>query len=423
MPDEKNVSYPSGRVRKVVFTEEMKKTHTILVPDMLPIHFELIVSVFRLYGYKMEVLKNTGRAVVDEGLKNVHNDTCYPALLVIGQFLDALNSGKYNPDTTALMLSQTGGGCRASNYISLLRKALMGKYPQVPVLSLNFSGLEKDASMKITIPIALKLIYAVLYGDILMLLFNQCKPYEAVKGATDKVLKLWEKRLAHSFEKNSFLSTKKTYVAILDDFAKIERKKIQKPKVGIVGEIYVKYSPLANNDLEKFLIKEGCEPVVPGLMDFVLYCAVCNFNDGKLYGFKSKGTIFNKIGYKVLYNRQKQMMNIIKKHGVFQAPHDFEELRHEADKYISQGVTMGEGWLITAEMAALAQTGTENIICTQPFGCLPNHIVAKGMSRVIKEAFPDANIVAIDYDPGATRVNQENRIKLMLANVKRKKEQ
>lgn len=408
---------PTGRVKKVLFTEEMKSTHTILVPDMLPIHFEMIVSVFRMYGYKMEVLKNSGRAVVDEGLKNVHNDTCYPALLVIGQFLDALNSGKYDPDKTALMLSQTGGGCRASNYISLLRKALAEKYPNIPVLSLNFSGLEKDASMKITAPIALKLIYAVIYGDLLMLLYNQCKPYEAVENETDKLLKEWEDKLNDNLRKNKFMNTSKTYKAVLEDFAKIERKKIKKPKVGIVGEIYVKYSPLANNDLEKFLIKEGCEPVVPGLMDFLLYCTVCNFNDGKLYGYKSKGTIFNKIGYKVLYNRQKQMINIIKKHGIFEAPHDFEHLRKEADKYISQGVTMGEGWLITAEMAALAQTGTENIICAQPFGCLPNHIVAKGMSRVIKDAFPQANIVAIDYDPGATQVNQENRIKLMLANA------
>lgn len=410
---------PQPRVKSARFTDDMKATHTILVPDMLPIHFNLILSVFRQYGYKMELLQTSTQTVIDEGLKNVHNDTCYPALLVIGQFMEALKSGKYDVNKTALMLTQTGGGCRASNYIHLLRKTLSTQFPQVPVISLNFSGLEKGHSMPITVPIALKLIFAVLYGDMLMLLYNQCKPYELVKGATDKVLEKWERILNDRISKNKFLSMKKTYLAILDDFAAIERSKVKKPRVGIVGEIYVKYSPLANNHLEEFLISEGCEPVVPGLLDFVLYCAINTVNDGKFYDIKNLSTVLYKIGYDVLYKKQKQMIKVIEEHGVFTPPHDFEHLRHEADKYIHQGVKMGEGWLITAEMAALAQTGTENIICTQPFGCLPNHIVAKGMARRIKEAYPDANIVAIDYDPGATKVNQENRIKLMLANIKK----
>lgn len=419
MSQYKMPSSPSLRVKSARFTDEMKKTHTILVPDMLPIHFKLILAVFRQYGYKMELLQTSTQSVINEGLKNVHNDTCYPALLVIGQFMEALKSGKYDPDKTALMLSQTGGGCRASNYIHLLRKSLSTQFPQVPVISLNFSGLEKGSSMPITVPIALKLIMAVLYGDMLMLLYNQCKPYELVKGATDKVLEKWEKKLNENIAKIKVLSINKVYKEILDDFAKIERSSKKKPKVGIVGEIYVKYSPLANNHLEEFLLSEGCEPVVPGLLDFVLYCAINNVNDGKFYGFRNKTTLFNKIGYDVLYKKQRQMINIIKEHGVFAPPHDFEHLRREADKFIHQGVKMGEGWLITAEMSALAQTGTENIICTQPFGCLPNHIVAKGMSRHIKDAYPEANIVAIDYDPGATKVNQENRIKLMLANIKK----
>lgn len=423
MPQQNNLNteQSSGRLKSTRFTPEMKKTHTILVPDMLPIHFKLILAVFKQYGYKMELLQTSTKSVINEGLKNVHNDTCYPALLVVGQFMEALKSGRYNPDTTALMISQTGGGCRASNYINLLRKTLSSTFPQVPVLSLNFSGLEKGNSMEMSAPIALKLIFAVLYGDLLMLLNNQCKPYELVKGETDKVVEKWQKILIDKLTHNKFLSTAKTYKAIIEDFAKIERSKVKKPKVGIVGEIYVKYSPLANNHLEEFLLSEGCEPVVPGLLDFCLYCAVNNVNDGKLYGFKNKSTFFNKIGYDVLYSKQKQMIKIIKQHGEFEPPHNFEHLRHEADKFIHQGVKMGEGWLITAEMSALAQTGTENIICTQPFGCLPNHIVAKGMSRGIKEAYPDANIVAIDYDPGATKVNQENRIKLMLANIKSKK--
>lgn len=408
----------SKRVNKTIFTEEMKKDYTILVPDMLPIHFKLIIAIYKKFGYNMELLQTSTQNVINEGLKNVHNDTCYPALLVIGQFMDALKSGKYDVNKTALLISQTGGGCRASNYLHLLRKALSAEFPQVPVLSLNFSGLEKNPAFPMTPAIALRLVYAVLYGDMLMLLYNQCKPYEINPGSTDELLARWEHRLSKLLDGKNYLMPKPIYKAILRDFAALPRTKEPKPKVGIVGEIYVKYSPLANNHLNEFLLSEGCEPNVPGLLDFVLYCASDAVNDAKLYDKKDKKSLVFSIGYDVLYKFQKQQIKVIEEHGVFQPPHDFEHLRKCADKYINQGVKMGEGWLITAEMAALAETGTKNIICTQPFGCLPNHIVAKGMSRVIKNAYPDANIVAIDYDPGATKVNQENRIKLMLANAK-----
>ena len=404
----------------VVFTKEMRKTHTILIPDMLPIHFRLIIAVFKKYGYNMVLLQNSARAVVDEGLKNVHNDTCYPALLVVGQFIDALKSGKYDPERVALMISQTGGGCRASNYIHLLRKALAADYPDIPVISLNFSGMEKSPGFKVTLPILLKLLNAVLYGDLLMSLYNQCKPYEKVAGETDKVLEDMEKRLAAMIKNGGFGKKKRNYKMIIDAFSKIERTGEQKPRVGIVGEIYVKYSPLANNHLEEFLISEGCEPVVPGLMDFVLYCTVNNVNDGKIYGFKNTMTRLSGILYKILLKESRKLNSVITEYGGFRAMDDFEELRKEADKLINQGVKMGEGWLITAEMGCLAKTGTENIVCTQPFGCLPNHIVAKGMTRKVKEEYPFANIVAIDYDPGATVVNQENRLKLMIANIKEK---
>ena len=408
----------SDRVNKTIFTEEMKKDYTILVPDMLPVHFKLIIAIYKKYGYNMELIETSTQNVINEGLKNVHNDTCYPALLVIGQFMDALKSGKYDVNKTALLISQTGGGCRASNYIHLLRKALSAEFPQVPVISLNFSGLEKNPAFPMTPAIALRLIYAVLYGDMLMLLYNQCKPYEVKKNSTDELLARWQHRLGKLMDGNKYLSPKPIYKAMLNDFAALPRTREKKPKVGIVGEIYVKYSPLANNHLNEFLISEGCEPNIPGLLDFVLYCAVNTVVDSKLYDKKDKSTLAFTIGYDVLYKFQKQQIKVIEEHGVFQPPHDFEHLRKCADKYINQGVKMGEGWLITAEMAALAETGTKNIICTQPFGCLPNHIVARGMSRVIKQAYPDANIVAIDYDPGATKVNQENRIKLMLANAK-----
>lgn len=400
------------------FTEEMKKTHTILVPNMLPIHFKLLIRIFESYGYHCELLESESRTVVEEGLKNVHNDTCYPALLVVGQFMEALKSGKYDPNRTALMITQTGGGCRASNYIHLLRKCVAETFPQVPVVSLNFSGLEKDSGFQMTMPITIKCLYGVLYGDMLMTIYNQCRPYELIRGSSEKCLQKWQKKLDKLFKENKFTNTKKIYKEILDDFAKIERSSIPKIKVGIVGEIYVKYSPLANNHLEDFLLSEGCEPVVPLFLEFILYWAVNKLNEAKLYDAANAKTPLFKAAYKMIYHKQKEFISVIQKHGVFEAPHDFEHLRKIGQQYIGQGVNMGEGWLIPSEMGALAESGTENIICTQPFGCLPNHIVAKGMSRAVKERYPNANIIAIDYDPGATRVNQENRIKLMLANAK-----
>ncbi len=402
------------------FTEDMIKTHTILVPDMLPIHFKMLCRIFEAEGYKMELLQNDSRAVVDEGLKNVHNDACYPALLVIGQFMDALNSGKYDVNKVALLITQTGGGCRASNYIHLLRKAVDKNYPQVPVVSLNFSGLEKDSAFRIKPAMFVKLLHAVLYGDLLMTCYNKCRAYEVHKGDSKKMLDKWQNRMGNIFRKKEkkYLKTKKIYRDILNDFASIELSSEKKIKVGIVGEIYVKYSPLANNHLEDFLISEGCEPVVPSLLEFVMYCAAGTFNDADIYDNHNKMSFAYKMGYKLLYAKQKELIKVMKEQGSFEPLHDFEYLRKLADKYINQGVVMGEGWLIPAEMAALAKSGVENIICTQPFGCLPNHIVAKGMSRAIKQDNPNANIVAIDYDPGATRVNQENRIKLMLANAR-----
>ncbi len=276
------------------------------------------------------------------GLKNVHNDTCYPALLVIGQFMDALKSGKYNPDTTALLLSQTGGGCRASNYIHLLRKALAEDFPQVPVISLNFSGLERAQYQSPAIGI--KLVYAVLYEDLLMLLYNQLQSHCRLKPkSTDKVLDKWQEKLATVFAKSDFLSFNKYAKAILDDFAAIPRSMAKKPRVGIVGEIYVKYSPLANNHLEEFLISEGCEPIVPGLLNFVLYCCINTVNDGKFYNFRNGKTIAFGAAYKFLYAKEKQLIKMIKSHGEFLPPDDFEELRAEADKFIHQGVKMGGG--------------------------------------------------------------------------------
>ncbi len=404
------------------FTKEMKQTHTILIPDMLPIHFSFVEQIMRQDGYKTHVLKNEGPAVVEAGLKYVHNDMCYPAIIVIGQMLQALKSGDFDPNKTALMITQTGGGCRASNYIHLLKKALdKAGFSHVPVISLNVSGLSPSPGFKLTLSFLKKAMAAVIVGDFIMMIKNQCEPYEVTPGATAAVIGKWQKFFLKGWKSGkatTFGTIKQYFPKMLDDFAAIERRNEARPRVGIVGEIYVKYAPVGNNHLEEFLVSEGAEVVVPGLLDFCLYCVYNGIVDQKLYGGQwFKGRI-SKIAYHYLTKRQEKMYQIVKEHGVFRAPMGFSEKKEITERYIGQGVKMGEGWLLTSEMAELVTEGVKNIVCTQPFGCLPNHIVAKGMENKIKAIHPDANIVAVDYDPGASRVNQQNRIKLMLANAK-----
>lgn len=404
------------------FTAEMRKNYKILIPQMAPIHFRIIAGVFRQEGYNIEVLENGGPEVAQEGLKYVHNDTCYPALLVIGQFIDALKSGQYDLDKTALLITQTGGGCRASNYIHLLRKALVkAGFPQVPVASLNFSGLEKDSGFKPTLPMLRKAVAAVFYGDELMSLSNQIKPYENNKGETMALVKTWQDRIIEQFDSGKGVSKREMNVnfnGIADDFAKIEITKVPKVKVGVVGEIYVKYSPLGNSHLEDFLAGEDCEVNLPGLMGFVQYCIVNGSQNIKLYGgSKAVQKIYEGI-FQFTATREKLMNDAIRKHKNLHAPTLFEDVIKLADGMVSLGAKMGEGWLLTAEMVELVKTGYPNIICAQPFGCLPNHVVGKGMISKIRAIYPDANITPIDYDPSATKVNQENRIKLMIAVAK-----
>lgn len=398
--------------------KSMKKTHKVLVPDMLPWHFLILEKVFKLEGYNLEILKNDTRTAVDEGLKHVHNDTCYPCLCVVGQFIDALKSGMYDLDRTALLITQTGGGCRASNYMSLIRKAIVNEFPTVPVVSVNFSGLEKESSFKIGLGLFIKMAFSVIYGDTVMWCYNQCKPYEAESCASDRARDEAVNYVIKKFERKSFWQYKKINKKIISIFAAVPKRHEKKIKVGIVGEIYVKYSTLGNNELERFLLNEGCEPVVPALLDFLLYCVVNVMNDAEYYGKgKSKAGIYKFI-YKIVHRMQKKIIKIFEQEGSFEPVHDFETLRACADEVINQGVKMGEGWLIPAEMAAFAKSGVPNIVCAQPFGCLPNHIAGKGVIRTVKKYCPDANIVAVDYDPSATKVNQENRIKLMLATAK-----
>lgn len=392
------------------------------MPEMLPLHQLFLSKVLKQYGYNVEILKNTGRDVVEEGLKNVHNDTCYPALLVIGQMIDALKSGNYDLDKTALMITQTGGGCRASNYIFLLRKALKKcGLGHVPVISLNIAGLDSSPGFKLTLPILRRAMYAVAVADLMMWVANQCYPYEKYEGATDEVIEKWMNHLLHLWSGKIPIRYKQItdcYLPMLKDFEAVRNKTERKPKVGIVGEIYVKYAPMGNNNLNEFLISEGAEPVVCGLLDFCLYAIHNGIVTSDLYGGGKIGKRFSSIAYNFLIKKQHDIINVIKQHGVFEPPYDFNKTRDLAINYINPGMKMGEGWLLTAEMAELISHNVKNIVCAQPFGCLPNHIVGKGMQNIIKKKHPDANIVAIDYDPGASEINQQNRIKLMLSNAK-----
>ena len=400
------------------FTQEMKKTHTILIPNMLPLHFSMLAAALEYEGYHVEVLGNCGSQVAQLGLKYVHNDTCYPALLVIGQFLDALQSGKYDLDHTALLITQTGGGCRASNYIHLLRKALhRAGYGHIPVASLNFSGLEKDSGFQMNLSIARKAIAAIFYGDLIMALRNQTSPYEVTRGQAKELAEKWVDTICDWFHQNKGFTggeMKATFPKIANDFAAISVVRTPKVKVGIVGEIYVKYSPLGNNNLEEFLASQDCEVNLPGLLGFVDYC-ISNMGDTvRFYGGSLAEVWGSEALLKYLDGFERAMGSAMRAAG-FHAPARFLELREMANGIISRGNKMGEGWLLTAEMVELVTSGYENIVCAQPFGCLPNHICGKGMISRIRAIYPNANITPIDYDPSATPVNQENRIKLMIS--------
>jgi predicted nucleotide-binding protein (sugar kinase/HSP70/actin superfamily) len=408
---------------RILFTKEMKQEFTILAPNMLPTHFKLFKMAFALHGYKVVPLETTGREIVNEGLKNVHNDTCYPALLVIGQLIHALKSGEYDLDKTALLITQTGGGCRASNYIHLLRKALKKSgFENIPVVSLNLSGMEKNPGFKLTFGLIKKLVYSIVYGDLLMLLANQVRPYEMEAGAADRLVDRWVNVLSEEYKeaKNvTYRRVKENMPRILQDFADIPVHKTEKIKVGIVGEIYVKFAPLGNNNLEAFLHGEDVEVVVPGLMDFVIFKVDNRYVDPEIYGGGKLKHLIAGWFERYLMGWQDDMIAAIREFPQFDPPSRFNRIKELVKDYVGYGNKMGEGWLLTGEMLELVHSGTPNIVCTQPFGCLPNHVAGKGMMRKIKEKNPAANIVAIDYDPGATAINQENRIKLMIANAKR----
>jgi len=407
--------------RKALFKKLRDEEYTILAPDMLPIHFNLLQKVLEKMHYKLVIVSPHGREAKDEGLRSIHNDACYPALIVAGQFIAELKSGKYDLNKTAVIMSQTGGGCRASNYISLFRKTFKEQFPTVPVLSLNFSGLEKDSSFPFTLGFIRRAIKAIQYGDLIMALQNQTEPYETRKGEIKELTNKVLDHLKSLMDKGGFYNVKKNLQYIIDQYLPYKNKGDSKPKVAVVGEIYVKYSPYANNNLTEYLLNQGCEPVYPSLSEFLLYCIFNIINDYRLYGY---GKITSKVA-KIIYNyylKQTRNLNKILIDNGYMPYEDFEYVIKEGERIISLGVKMGEGWLIPAEMLAYSDHNIKNIVCAQPFGCLPNHIVGKGMVRPLKRLSPDINIVPLDFDASSTEVNQENRLKLMLANMKQHRE-
>ena len=415
--NEQRVIEPSS-IEKVSFTKEMRKNYTILCPQMSPFHFTILQEAFRVCGYNLELLTNDNKNAVDVGLKYVNNDACYPSLMVVGQIMEALLSGKYDLDHTAVIMTQTGGGCRASNYIAFIRRALKkANMAQVPVISLNLSGLENNPGFKLTLPLIKRIVYGAVFGDILMKCVYRMRPYELEKGIVNRKHKIWEQR-AIQFVTGSNVSHsrfKKMCSEMVHDFDIIPISDMKKPRVGIVGEILVKFMPAANNYLAELLESEGAEAVCPDLIDFICYCFYNqNFKAENLGFKKSKATIAN-WGIQAIDWVRKAADEALKQSRHFTPSADIRELAKMAAPIVSEGNQTGEGWFLTGEMLELINSGTPNIVCIQPFGCLPNHIVGKGVIKEIRRTHPAANIVAIDYDPGASEVNQLNRIKLMLS--------
>jgi len=369
----------------------------------------------------VEVLKNSGPQIAETGLQYVHNDACYPAVLVVGQFLDALKSGLYDPDKVALIMSQTGGGCRASNYIFLIRKALENAgLSHIPVISFNLSGLESHPGFRLDLPLLYKMFYAVIYGDLLMHLNNQCRPYEKEKGSANRLAEEWTQicigALTSEKPEMSHRDICRKLLQTFDELALDES--IRKPRVGIVGEILVKYMPLANNDLVGLLEREGAEAVVPDLLDFFNYCAYGNNYRHEFLGGTWKAAFGGNMAIRLIQAIRSPALKALKNSRRFEVPVAIEKVAELAKPILSIGNQYGEGWFLTGEMAELLTQGVNNIVCIQPFACLPNHVVGKGAIKQLKRLYPKANIAAVDYDPGASEVNQLNRIKLMLAAAK-----
>ncbi|KAA8674334.1 acyl-CoA dehydratase activase-related protein [Clostridium sp. MT-14] len=402
--------------KKVMFTKEMRKNHTILCPQMSPIHFQFLQEAFRNSGYNLEVLPSVDKKAVDEGLKYVNNDACYPSIIVVGQLIEALKSGKYDLNNTSVVMSQTGGGCRATNYIGFLRKALKeAGMKNIPVISVNVVGMEKNPGFKITPKLINKSMIALLYGDLFMRVLYRVRPYEKIPGSANLLYKRWIEKCKRNVANGVHREFKENIYDIVDDFDNLEVTDIRKPRVGVVGEILVKFHPTANNRIVDTLEEEGVEAVVPDLTDFLLYSAYdAKFKHRYLSG-SYLSTIINEGAIKFIEYFRRYMRDALKNSKRFAPPSNIEQLAKDASQILSIGNQTGEGWFLTAEMIELIKSGVKNIVCMQPFACLPNHVTGKGMIKELKRRYPGSNIATIDYDPGASEVNQLNRLKLMLS--------
>lgn len=412
------VKSPAGKREYPAFSRDKKKEHTILAPQMSPIHFRFFEAGLRGAGYNVEVLETADRKAVDEGLKYVHNDACYPAIIVIGQLMAALRSGRYDLARTSIMMPQTGGGCRATNYISLLRKALEDAgLSHVPVISLS-AGVETSPGFSLTFSILDKMIMGVVYGDLLMRVLYKVRPYEKVPGSANRLYEYWSERCQKALLSGPRSAFRENICGIVRDFDSLEIVPVLKPKVGIVGEILVNYHPYANNNLVELLENEGAEAVVPDLMDFFLYCAYDSKVNYELLAGKLGDMVAGRLFVKAIDWYRGSMRKALQASKRFQPPLSIDEIARRAAEHLSLGHFTGEGWLLTGKMVELISSGVSNIVCLQPFACLPNQVTGKGMIKELRRCYPAANIVAIDYDPGASEVNQLNRIKLMLSVAK-----
>ncbi len=402
------------------YFKESDKQHTILFPDMSAPHFGLFEKMLQSEGYQAIWLRDTTEDTVETGLKYVNNDSCYPAIIVTGQLIHELQSGKYDLDNTSVIITQTGGGCRATNYIGLIRKALRDAgFPQVSILSFNLSGLEKEQAFKFSLGLANKALQGVIYGDLLMKLLYATRPYEVTKGATNELYEKWQNICREAVSKGNYFEFKKNIHQIVEDFQKIKIKLTNKPRVGIVGEILIKYHAFGNDHLVEKLEDEGAEVCVPELMGFVKYSCYNGMVKEKLLKTSKKSAFINHQVLNIIdfYERcvKKELQGTR-----YRPVTNIYELAHNVEGILSTGNQTGEGWFLTAEMVELIKDGVSNVVCVQPFACLPNHIVGKSVIKRIRSLYPDANIVAIDYDPGASHTNQTNRIKLMLTVAKEK---
>ncbi|MDD4080380.1 MAG: acyl-CoA dehydratase activase-related protein [Eubacteriales bacterium] len=406
----------------------MGEGYTLLAPQMAPLQFDLLEPVFEKYGYDFRVLKVATREDVDCGLKYVNNDACYPSILVTGQMINALISGQFDPERTALVISQTGGGCRATNYAAFIRKALVDAgFPQVPVVALSLTGIERHPGLSITPGLLADAVKALCFGDLLQTLLLRIRPYEETQGMSEAAAAHWQKVFAevmlnrgHSVSLGRKLSGRELIRACVRAFDAIQIKDITRlPRVGVVGEILVKFHPDANNQLIRVIETEGCEAVMPGLMDFILYCFYNTVWKTRHYKNKRGLEKFVSLGISALEGFRREIRRALAKSPRgYDIPQDIRDIARGAQDYLSPGNATGEGWFLTGEMLELIHSGTPNIVCAQPFACLPNHVFGKGMIREIRRRNPQANIVAVDYDPGASEVNQLNRIKLMIATAK-----